>query len=87
MDKEKRTKIIEEFKQGANDTGSIPVQVAILTERIKELTDHLKTFKKDFSAKRGLLKLVSRRKRFLKYIASKDVNLYNELRGRLGIRK
>ena len=84
---EKKTKIIGELQKDKKDTGSPVVQVGILTERIKELTDHLKINKKDFMARRGLLQLVGQRKRHLKYIAEKDSKTYLALIKKLGIRR
>lgn len=69
------------------DTGSEAVQTAVLTERIKELTDHLKGHEKDFAARRGLLKLVGRRRRLLKYVADRDSQAYLGLIKKLGIRR
>ena len=84
---EKKTKVIKDLQSAKNDTGSSEVQVGIFTERIKELTEHLKINKKDFAARRGLLQLVGKRKRLLQYIADKDGNVYLELIKKLGIRR
>jgi small subunit ribosomal protein S15 len=84
---EKKSKIIAEHQTSKTDTGSPEVQVAILTERINELTAHLKTRKHDFMARRGLLQAVGKRKRLLKYLASKDGEAYLSLIKKLGIRK
>lgn len=84
---EKKTKVVKDLQAAKNDTGSSAVQVGIFTERIKELTDHLKINKKDFAARRGLLQLVGKRKRLLQYIAGKDGNAYLELIKKLGIRR
>ena len=84
---EKKSKIVAELQAGKNDTGSARVQVGVLTERIKELTEHLKVNKKDFAARRGLLQLVGKRKRHLQYIAKHDSNAYLELIKKLGIRR
>lgn len=84
---EKKTKIITELQKDKNDTGSPAVQVGILTERIKELTAHLKTNKHDFMARRGLLQAVGKRKRLLKYIAEQDGKEYLTLIKKLGIRR
>jgi len=83
---EKKSEIIKEFQQGENDTGSAAVQVAILTERIRELTEHLGVHKKDFSAQRGLRKMVGQRRRLLKYIKRRDLTAYRELIEKLEIR-
>ena len=81
------SKIIEEHKRGAADTGSPEVQVAILSERINYLTEHFKSHAKDHHSRRGLLKLVGQRRRLLDYLNSKDADRYAELIKRLGIRK
>jgi small subunit ribosomal protein S15 len=84
---EKKQKIIADLKTGKDDTGSEVVQVGILTERIRELTDHLKVNKHDYMARRGLLQMVGKRKRLLKYIAEKDGKTYLTLIKKLGIRR
>ena len=84
---EKKGKIVADLQKNKKDTGSSTVQVGILTERIKELTSHLKANKHDFMARRGLLQLVGQRRRHLKYIASKDGEAYLALIKKLGIRK
>lgn len=84
---EKKQKIITDLQTDKKDTGSPVVQVGILTERIKELTEHLKVNKKDFMARRGLLQMVGQRKRHLKYIAEKDSKTYLDLIQKLGIRR
>jgi len=85
--KEQKTKIIDEFKVHARDTGSAEVQIAILTERINELGDHFKQHKKDFHSRRGLLSLVGRRRRLLNYLKEKDIKKYEEILGKLNLRK
>ena len=80
------SKIIEENKRGANDTGSPEVQVALMTARIKELTEHMKSHQKDFHTRRGLLMLVGRRRRLLSYIKKNDIEEYRTLIKSLGIR-
>ena len=85
--KEKKTKIIDEFKIHAKDTGSAEVQIAILTERINSLGDHFKQHKKDFHSRRGLLILVGRRRRLLNYLKKKDVKKYEEVLEKLSLRK
>lgn len=87
MEKTTKTTVIEEYRTHGTDTGSADVQVAILTNRINELTDHFKTHKKDHNSRRGLLKMVGRRKRLLEYIKRKDESRYAELIKRLGLRK
>jgi small subunit ribosomal protein S15 len=84
---EKKGKIISDLAAHKTDTGSAAVQVGIATARINELTDHLKTHKKDFAARRGLLQLVGQRKRHLKYIAERDGEAYLALIQKLGIRR
>ncbi len=87
ISKEAKTKIIDEFKRDEKDTGSPEVQIAILTERINELTEHLKVHKKDDHSRRGLLKMVGRRRNLLNYLAKKDINRYREIVSKLGLRK
>ena len=83
--KEKK-EIIESYKQSENDTGSVNVQVALLTERINHLTEHLKANPNDNHSRRGLLQLVGRRKGLLKYLENKDIEAYRELKKSLNIR-
>ncbi len=83
----RKTNIIEKFKQHDSDTGSPEVQVALLTERIKYLTEHCKTHKKDHHSRRGLLKLVGQRRRLLDYLKKKSVERYRNVIKALGIRK
>lgn len=87
LTKEKKQKVIAEYKNSDNDTGSPEVQIAILTSRINELTGHLKTHKKDHSSRRGLLKMVGNRTALLKYIKNKDIARYRQIISRLGLRK
>lgn len=84
---EKKQATIKSLQTDKNDTGSSAVQVGIMTERIKELTEHLKVNKHDFMARRGLLQLVGKRRRLLQYIASEDGQAYLELIKKLGIRR
>ena len=86
MDAEKKQAIINEFKQSENDTGSVQVQVALLTERINHLTEHLKNNHKDNHSRRGLLQMVGKRKGFLLYLKEKDIEAYRALIKSLGIR-
>ena len=79
--------IVSEHQRHEGDTGSPEVQVALLTERINHLTDHLRTHRKDFASRRGLLKMVGRRNSLLKYLAGKDEGRYKSLIQRLGLRK
>ena len=87
LTKNKKEKIIADYKTGENDTGSPEVQIAILTTRINELTEHLKTHPKDHSSRRGLLKMVGTRSSLLKYIRKNDVKRYRTIISRLGLRK
>ncbi|HKH11945.1 MAG TPA: 30S ribosomal protein S15 [Rubrobacter sp.] len=84
---EGKQEIIQEHRAHEGDTGSPEVQVAILTKRISHLTDHLRTHKHDFHSRRGLLKLVGKRRRLLKYLQKKDVERYRSLIARLGLRR
>ena len=84
---ERRTTLIGEYANGASDTGSPEVQVALLSERIGDLTEHLKTHAKDFHSRRGLLMLVGRRRRLLDYLKKKDQRRYETLIGRLSLRR
>ena len=84
---EGKQEIIQEHRAHEGDTGSPEVQVAILTKRISHLTDHLRTHKHDFHSRRGLLKLVGKRRRLLKYLQKKDVERYRTLIARLGLRR
>ena len=79
--------IIEEYATHPGDTGSPEVQVAMLTKRIKDITEHLKQHSGDFSTRRGLLKLIGQRRRLLDYLKTKDINRYREIIKALGIRK
>jgi small subunit ribosomal protein S15 len=88
LTQEKKKEIIKEYAKNANDTGSTEVQVAMLTRRINELTEHLKANKKDFACRRGLMSLVGKRRRLLNYFRkSHTPEQYKELITRLGIRK
>ena len=85
--KEEKSAVIEANKTHENDTGSPEVQVAILTARIQQLTEHLKVHKKDNHSRRGLLKMVGKRRKLLDYLAKKDIERYRALIAKLGIRK
>lgn len=87
ISKDAKNKIIEEYKVHEGDTGSPEVQIAILTYRINELNEHLKTHKKDFHSRRGLLKMVGKRRGLLNYLMNNDIERYRNLIGRLGLRK
>ncbi|HAD87456.1 MAG TPA: 30S ribosomal protein S15 [Rhodospirillaceae bacterium] len=84
---ERKQELIGEFQAGNGDTGSPEVQVAILTERISNLTEHMKTHKRDFHSRRGLLMMVGQRRRLLDYLKKKNDGRYDELVKRLGIRR
>jgi small subunit ribosomal protein S15 len=84
---EGKQEIIQEHRTHEGDTGSPEVQVAVFTKRISHLTDHLRTHKHDFHSRRGLLKLVGKRRRLLKYLQKKDVERYRSLIARLGLRR
>lgn len=85
--KERKTDVIKEYQRNEGDTGSAEVQVALLTERINYLTDHFKSHPKDHHSRRGLLKLVGRRRRLLNYLQGVDHERYRELIERLGLRR
>ena len=87
MDKEKRQEIIENYQVHEGDTGSTEVQVAMLTERINQLTKHMAENRHDYHSERGLLKLIGQRKRLLDYLSKEDVERYRSLIGRLGLRR
>ena len=84
---ERKTDIIAEYKTHDGDTGSPEVQVALLTARITQLTEHLRTHRKDFHSRRGLFMMVGQRRRLLNYLSSKDIERYRSLIARLGIRR
>ena len=87
MTKERKNEIIATFKREEKDTGSSEVQIALLTERIKELTEHLKVHPKDNHSRRGLLKMVGKRRNLLNYLAKTDINRYREIAQKLSLRK
>ena len=87
LDGDTKTTIIQEYRLHERDTGSAEVQVAVLTENIKRLTDHLRTHRKDVHSSRGLLGMVSQRRRLLKYLSNEDVSRYQTLISRLGLRR
>ena len=86
ISKERKAELIKEFGKNEKDSGTPAVQVAILTERIRELTEHMKSHQKDFHTRRGLLMLVGKRRRLLSYIKRNDITEYRELIAKLGIR-
>ena len=87
LTKDKKQEIISKYRRDEKDTGSAEVQIAILTEEINALTEHLKTHIHDFHSRRGLLKKVGQRRNMLNYLAKKDVNRYREVIKKLGLRK
>ena len=87
LDGETKQNLIKEYRLHDKDTGSAEIQVAVLTENIKQLTGHLQVHRKDVHSRRGLLGMVSRRRRLLNYLSSEDVNRYQTLIARLGLRR
>ena len=87
MNKERKQEIINSFKRDENDTGSSEVQIALLTERINELTEHLKVHKNDNHSRRGLLMMVGKRRNLLNYLAKNDLPRYREIVEKLNLRK
>lgn len=86
MDKLRKEEIMKEFGKHVGDTGSPEVQIALLSERIKELTEHLKVHKKDHHSRRGMYKIIGQRKRFLAYLMKNDITRYRDIIAKLGIR-
>ncbi len=87
LTQQRKQELMSQYQIHETDTGSADLQIAVLTERINQLTAHLKTNQKDHSSRRGLLKMIGRRKRLLAYIQSKDTKRYQQLIARLGIRR
>ena len=87
LTKERKQALIGDYKRGDNDTGSPEVQIAVLTTRVSDLTEHLRTHKKDYASRRGLLMMVSRRRRLLDYLKKIDPQRYLDIIRRLDIRK
>jgi len=87
LTKDEKTQIITEYARADGDTGSADVQIAVLTKRIADLTEHLKTHKHDHASRRGLLKMVGRRRRLLDYLMHEDIERYRALIARLGLRR
>ncbi len=87
LDREAKEKIVGDYRTHEGDTGSPQVQVALLTERINQLTEHFKTHKKDNHSRRGLLKMVSQRRSLLDYLKRREIEQYHELISRLGLRR
>ena len=85
--KEKKTEIVGDYRKHDNDTGSPEVQIALLSARINQLTEHLKEHKKDHHSRRGLLMMVGQRRRLLNYLTNKDITRYREVVARLGLRR
>jgi small subunit ribosomal protein S15 len=85
--RDKKERLIQEFRMHDSDTGSAEIQIALLTERINHLTEHLKSHSKDFSSRRGLLKLVGKRRRLLDYLKDNDLDAYRKIVEELGLRK
>lgn len=86
LNKQVKNEIVEKFRRKTNDTGSSEVQIALLSARIKQLTTHLNTHKKDFHSRRGLFIIIGQRKRLLKYLHKSDINTYHRLSESLGIK-
>ena len=87
LTKDAKSQLIAEYARTDGDTGSAEVQIAVLTTRIAELTEHLKTHKQDHASRRGLLKMVGRRRRLLDYLRSEDIERYRDVIARLGLRR
>lgn len=87
LTKDKKTQLIHDYQTHDNDTGSPEVQIAVLSEQINALNEHLKVHKKDFHSRRGLLKMVGKRRNLLTYLRGKDVKRYRELINKLGLRR
>jgi small subunit ribosomal protein S15 len=87
LTREKKERLIREYRMHDKDSGSPEIQIALLTERINELTEHLKKHSKDFSSRRGLLKLVGKRRRLLDYLKDNDLDGYRKIVAELGLRK
>ena len=87
MTKERKQELINLYKREENDTGSSEVQIALLTERISELTEHLKAHKNDIHSRSGFLKMIGKRRNLLNYLAEKDINRYREIVKKLNLRK
>jgi small subunit ribosomal protein S15 len=85
--REAKEKIVTDFRAHQTDTGSAPVQIALLTQRINELTEHFKIHKKDHHSRRGLLQMVQQRRKLLEYLKKTDIQRYHEMVGRLGLRR
>ena len=87
LDGENKARITQEYRLHGQDTGSTEVQIAVITERIRQLTDHLRVHKKDMHSRRGLITMVSKRRKLLKYLTRENVDRYQTLIARLGLRR
>jgi small subunit ribosomal protein S15 len=87
LSNQQKAEIVKDYQRVSGDTGSAEVQVALLTARITDLSDHFKTHEKDHHSRQGLLRMVNQRRKLLDYLRSKDLNRYRDLIGRLGLRK
>lgn len=87
LTQEKKKELIDKYGRSENDTGSVEVQVAMLTERVNQLTEHLRTHKKDHHSRRGLLMLVGQRRRLLRYLENSDIDRYRQVVADLGLRR
>ena len=87
LNNQQKAEILKDYQRAKEDTGSPEVQVALLTARISDLSDHFKTHEKDHHSRQGLLRMVNQRRKLLDYLRSKDLNRYHDLIGRLGLRK
>ncbi|MCB9529254.1 MAG: 30S ribosomal protein S15 [Myxococcales bacterium] len=87
LDRDQKFEIVQKYSRGENDTGSVEVQVALITHRVRELTEHLKKHQHDHHSRRGLKKLVGQRRRLLRYLQNNDLNRYRDLIENLGLRR
>lgn len=87
LDRDQKFEIVQKYSRGENDTGSVEVQVALITHRVRELTEHLKAHQHDHHSRRGLKKLVGQRRRLLRYLQNNDLNRYRDLIENLGLRR
>lgn len=87
LDRDQKSEIVQKYSRGENDTGSVEVQVALITHRVRELTEHLKAHQHDHHSRRGLKKLVGQRRRLLRYLQNNDLNRYRDLIENLGLRR
>lgn len=87
LDRDQKSEIVQKYSRGENDTGSVEVQVALITHRVRELTEHLKAHQHDHHSRRGLKKLVGQRRRLLRYLQNNDLSRYRDLIENLGLRR